>query len=143
AGAIEKPGVLRRIAELQAFAETRKNAKGAGVDRALSVVDFVKHVNRAFHDNDARYYDLPSDEKDIGELLSDRDQLRGFSLPTGESRGSSSGRTFQARGRWPAASERSRNGAGSCCRISESSPPGPSSCSTAPRIRSLANNCRV
>jgi len=78
AGAIEKPGVLRRIAELQAFAETRKNAKGAGVDRALSVVDFVKHVNRAFHDNDARYYDLPSDEKDIGELLSDRDQLRGF-----------------------------------------------------------------
>ncbi|HKE03750.1 MAG TPA: MMPL family transporter, partial [Blastocatellia bacterium] len=34
ARAIEKPGVLRRIAELQAFAETRKNAKGAGVDRA-------------------------------------------------------------------------------------------------------------
>ena len=78
AGTIEKPDVLRRIAELQAFAETRKNVNGAGVDRALSVVDFVKHVNRAFHDNDARYYDLPSDGKDIGELLSDRDQLRGF-----------------------------------------------------------------
>jgi uncharacterized protein len=78
AGAIETPEVLRRIAELQAFAETRKNADGQGVDRALSVVDFVKHVNRAFHDNDARYYDLPSDEGVVGELLSDRERLRQF-----------------------------------------------------------------
>jgi uncharacterized protein len=83
AGAIETPEALRRIAELQAFAETRKNADGQGVDRALSVVDFVKHVNRAFHDNDARYYDLPSGESVIGELLSDREQLRQFLTPDG------------------------------------------------------------
>jgi predicted RND superfamily exporter protein len=83
AGAIETPETLRRIAELQAFAETRRNAGGQGVDRALSVVDFVKHVNRAFHDNDARYYDLPSDEGVVGELLSDRDQLRQFLTPDG------------------------------------------------------------
>jgi len=83
AGAIEKPEVLRRIAELQAFAETRKNASGQGVDRTLAVVDFVKHANRAFHDNDARYYDLPSDENIIGELLSERDQLRAFLTPDG------------------------------------------------------------
>ena len=83
AGAIETPEVLRRIAELQAFAETRKNADGQGVDRALSVVDFVKHVNRAFHDNEARYYDVPSDEGVISELLSDRDQLRKFLTPDG------------------------------------------------------------
>jgi predicted RND superfamily exporter protein len=78
AGAIETPDVLRRIAELQSFAETRKNANGQGIDRALSVVDFVKHVNRAFHDNDARYYDVPSDDGVISELLSDRDRLRQF-----------------------------------------------------------------
>src|SRR5262245_21388857 len=78
AGAIEMPEVLRRIAELQGFAETRKNADGQGVDRTISVVDFVKHVNRAFHDNDARHYDVPTDENVIGELLSDRDQLHEF-----------------------------------------------------------------
>src|SRR5215813_13799490 len=74
-GAIEKPDVLRRIADLQAFAETLKGASGQGVDRTLSVADFVKHVNRAFHDNDPLHYDLPSDEGVLGELLSDRERL--------------------------------------------------------------------
>jgi predicted RND superfamily exporter protein len=83
AGAIKKPEVMRRIAELQSFAESRKSANGQGVDRALSVVDFVKHVNRAFHDNDQRHYDLPSDEGVIDELLSDRDRLRQFLTPDG------------------------------------------------------------
>jgi len=83
AGAIETPEVLGRIAELQSFAETRRNANGQGVDRTLSVVDFVKHVNRAFHDNDPRYYDLPSDEGVLGELLSDRERLRQFLTPDG------------------------------------------------------------
>jgi predicted RND superfamily exporter protein len=83
AGAIEKPETLRRIAELQSFAETRRYANGQGIDRALSVVDFVKHVNRAFHDNDPRHYDLPSDDGVIGELLSDRDKLRQFLTPDG------------------------------------------------------------
>jgi predicted RND superfamily exporter protein len=83
AGVIETPEVLRRIAELQSFAETRRNANGQGVDRTLSVVDFVKHVNRAFHDNDQRYYDLPSDEGVIDELLSDRERLGQFLTPDG------------------------------------------------------------
>jgi predicted RND superfamily exporter protein len=83
AGAIETPEVLRRIAELQSFAESRRNANGQGVDRTLSVVDFVKHVNRAFHDNDPRHYDLPSDEGVLGELISDRDRLRQFLTPDG------------------------------------------------------------
>ncbi len=83
ARSVEKPEVLRRIADLQSFAETRKSADGQGVDRAISVVDFVKHVNRAFHDNDQRHYDLPSDEGVIGELLSDRDRLRQFLTPDG------------------------------------------------------------
>src|SRR5215475_9029862 len=83
AGAIETPEVLRRIAELQSFAESRRNANGQGVDRTLSVVDFVKHINRAFHDNDPRHYDLPSDEGVLGELLSERDRLRQFLTPDG------------------------------------------------------------
>jgi uncharacterized protein len=83
AGAIETPEVLRRIAELQSFAESRRNANGQGVDHTLSVADFVKHVNRAFHDNDPRHYDLPSDEGVLGELLSDRDRLRQFLTPDG------------------------------------------------------------
>jgi predicted RND superfamily exporter protein len=83
AGAIEQPDVLRRIAELQTFAEKQKNAAGQGVDRALSVVDFVRHLNRAFNDNDERHYSIPAEEKIIRELLSDRDQLRSFLSPDG------------------------------------------------------------
>ncbi len=85
AGAIEKPDVLRRIAELQAFAEKQKNANGQGVDRTLSVVDFIRHLNRAFHDNDLQHYSIPSDENVVGELLSDRDQLRSFLTSDGRS----------------------------------------------------------
>ncbi len=83
--AIERPEVLRQIAELQSFAETAKNANGQMVDRTLSVADFVKHINRAFHDNDERHYALPSDENALGEMLSDRDQLRQFLTDDGRS----------------------------------------------------------
>ncbi len=85
AGAIEKPNVLERIAELQAFAEQHKDASGQGIDRALSVVDFIKHLNRAFHDDDLRHYSIPPDEKVVGELLSDRHQLRSFLTSDGQS----------------------------------------------------------
>jgi predicted RND superfamily exporter protein len=83
AGAIERPETLARMAELQNFAERQKNASGQGIDRALSVVDFVRHLNRAFNDNDERHYSIPSDEGVIGELLSDRDHLRSFLTPDG------------------------------------------------------------
>ncbi len=81
-GAIEDAGVLRRIAELQAFAETR-SPQVVGIDRTLSVVDFVKHINRAFHQNDASYYTVPSDNRILQELFSDRDQLKSFLTPDG------------------------------------------------------------
>ena len=76
-GAIESPDLLRRIEALQSFAEGQ-GANGQRIDRALSVTDFVKHINRAFHDNDPRGYMIPSDEKIIRELFRDREQLRGF-----------------------------------------------------------------
>ena len=83
AGAIETPETLERIAELQNFAEKQKNASGQGIDRALSVVDFIRHLNRAFNDNDERHYSIPSDEGVIRELFSDRDHLRSFLTPDG------------------------------------------------------------
>jgi uncharacterized protein len=78
AGALERTDVLRRIEQLQAFAEQQKDASGQGIDRTLSVVDFAKHLNRAFHDNEAQHYALPSDEEVLQELLAHRAQLRGF-----------------------------------------------------------------
>lgn len=77
-GAIEKPEVLERIAQLQAFAEQRKDATGQGIDRTLSVADIIKHLNRAFHGNDPQDYKIPSDEKVLSDLFADRDQLKGF-----------------------------------------------------------------
>lgn len=77
-GAIERADLLDRIDQLQKFAEKQKNEAGFGVDRTLSVVDFLKHINRAFHDNDNSLYAIPRDERVIRDLLSDRDQLKSF-----------------------------------------------------------------
>ncbi len=72
AAALEAPSTLAKVAELQAFAET------ASQGQALSVVDFIKHGNRAFHENKPEFYALPTDAKIIRELMSDREQLRKF-----------------------------------------------------------------
>ena len=82
-GALERNDVLRRIEQLQTFAEQQKDAGGQGIDRTLSIVDFAKHLNRAFHDNSAEHYTLPADEEVLQELLTDRAQLRGFFTPDG------------------------------------------------------------
>lgn len=83
AGAMEQTNVLRRLEQLQTFAEQQQDASGQGIDRTLSIVDFAKHLNRAFHDNDAQHYALPADEEILQELLTDRAQLRGFLTPDG------------------------------------------------------------
>ena len=76
-GALETPQVLARIAELGSL------AAHASQGQALSVVDFIKHGNRAFHNNDANFYALPTDERIVRELLSDREQLRKFITDNG------------------------------------------------------------
>ncbi|MBI1764948.1 MAG: MMPL family transporter [Acidobacteria bacterium] len=83
-GAIEDARVLQRIAELQAFAE-RQTWHGQGIDHSLSIVDFIKHSNRAFNHNDERFYSLPTDNRVIEELLSERDQLKSFLTRDGRS----------------------------------------------------------
>ena len=81
AGMIEDPTVLARIAELQTFAESG----GKGMDHTLSVVDFLKHVNRAFHSNDPQFYTIPDQRAVIQELLSDREQIKNFITDDGHS----------------------------------------------------------
>lgn len=83
-GALEDVQVLQRLEALQRFAESLQQ-QGQHIDRALSVVDFLKHTNRAFHGNDAAAYALPTDNQIIQELLSERDQLKGFLTPDGQS----------------------------------------------------------
>lgn len=78
AGDLESPEVLRRIADLQSFAEQHRNADGKGIDRVLSVVDFIKHLNRAFNRNEVAAGAIPTDKRVISDLLSERDQLKGF-----------------------------------------------------------------
>ncbi len=77
-GAIEKPEVLERISQLQAFAEQQQDPSGQGIDRSLSVADIVKHLNRAFNGNDPQQYKIPTDEKVVSDLFADRDQMKGF-----------------------------------------------------------------
>ena len=79
-GAVETPEALGRIQELQSFAE---HGVG-GIDRTLSIVDFLTHLNRAFHDNDPRYYAVPAREA-IPELLSERGEVRDFITDDGRS----------------------------------------------------------
>jgi len=78
AGEIEKPDVLQRIAELQAFAEKHRNPTGQGIDHTLSVIEFIKHLNRAFNRNDPQSYAIPADARVVSDLLSERDQLKSF-----------------------------------------------------------------
>ncbi len=83
AGAIESSETLRRIAEFQAFAEQQKDQSGQGVDRTLSVADFIKHLNRAFNGNHPQSYVVPHDQAVVRDLLSDRDELKNFMTPDG------------------------------------------------------------
>jgi predicted RND superfamily exporter protein len=73
-GAIENPQTLKRIYDLQRWAETGSR----GMDHTLSVADFIRHFNRAFHDNDPQQYVIPDNQQVIQDLLSERRQLRRF-----------------------------------------------------------------
>ncbi|HYE76070.1 MAG TPA: MMPL family transporter, partial [Blastocatellia bacterium] len=68
----EQPETLTRVAELQSFIEESRTGQ------TLSVVDLIKHANRASHQNSSDFYAIPQDSAIITELLSDREQLRRF-----------------------------------------------------------------
>lgn len=73
-GGVEAAPTLDRIAQLQRWAESGSR----GMDHTLSIVDFLRHLNRAFHGNDPRQYAIPKDQQVISELLSDRKQFSRF-----------------------------------------------------------------
>ncbi len=76
--AIVAPDVLRRMAELQRSIESYRDPDGRGIDRTLSVADFLSHANRAFNGGTNGVTSIPEDRAVVEELLADREQLRSF-----------------------------------------------------------------
>lgn len=73
-GALESPQALERLEQLQRWTET----SNLGIDRTISIVDFVRHLNRAFQGTSSGSDALPRDARVIKDLLSDRRQVSGF-----------------------------------------------------------------
>lgn len=73
-GVLESPAALERIAQFQEWAESGN----IGIDRTISIVEFVRHVNRGFNNNRPEAYSTPKDERVLKDLLSDREQLSPF-----------------------------------------------------------------
>jgi hypothetical protein len=63
--AFKDPALLKRMEELQRFAET----KVKGIDTTMSMADYVKLLNQAFHQNDPAYYRIPDSRKELSQLL--------------------------------------------------------------------------
>ncbi len=78
AGALEDPANLNCIVALQEYLERPVAQGGLAIDRTLSVADFVRHSHRAFNNNRAEFYSIPTDANVLSDLLSERDQLKAF-----------------------------------------------------------------
>jgi len=63
-GAIAEPGVLRSLEGLQ-----RDIEKQYPVGKTVSVVDYVKRVNRVLHDDDPAHQTVPDSRETIGQYL--------------------------------------------------------------------------
>jgi predicted RND superfamily exporter protein len=70
--AFKDPANLRVIEEIQKDA-----SRIEGVDKTISLVDFLKDMNKSFHDEDHRYYTLPESKALTSQylLLYDSDEL--------------------------------------------------------------------
>ncbi|MFN0121261.1 MAG: efflux RND transporter permease subunit [Blastocatellia bacterium] len=73
-GGVETPETLNRIIALQQWME----GSGLRMDHTLAVTDFLRHLNRGFHNGDAGYDTVPDDPAVIREFLSDRQKLSRF-----------------------------------------------------------------
>lgn len=63
-GAFKQPANLKEIEALQDWLESQPEIGGV-----TSLVDYLKVVNRAFHDNDPAYEMIPDTKKMVGQLL--------------------------------------------------------------------------
>jgi predicted RND superfamily exporter protein len=62
--AMKDPAVLRSLQDLQRYLESKSL-----VGKTLSVVDYVKRINRVLHDDDSRYETVPDSQTAIGQYL--------------------------------------------------------------------------
>ena len=63
--AIKEPSVLREIERLQ----NRANEEDWLVRKTYSIVDIVKDLNQAFHENDPAYYRIPDTREEVAQYL--------------------------------------------------------------------------
>lgn len=72
------PGKLALIEAIQTHAETLP-----GVDRTMSVVDFLKDMNESFHNENPDYYRIPESRELVSQylLLYDSDDINDFMTP--------------------------------------------------------------
>lgn len=61
---IKNPQVLLEIEKLSEFLRKQKN-----IDKAISIADFLKDMNRAMHDNDESYYRIPETRELVAQYL--------------------------------------------------------------------------
>ena len=61
----KKPSMLKKVEELQKWAETEVK----GIDTTLSMVDYVKLLNQAFHENDKAFYKIPDSSAGVSQIL--------------------------------------------------------------------------
>ena len=63
-GELENPAFLKKIESLQSFLENL-----ASVGKTTSVVDYLKGINKAFHDNRSSYHILPKSRAEVSQYL--------------------------------------------------------------------------
>lgn len=61
---VKYPELLAQVDRLTQFLREQKN-----IDKATSIVDFLKDMNRAMHDNDQSYYVLPDTKAAVAQYL--------------------------------------------------------------------------
>lgn len=61
---IKEPEVLKEIEKLVNFIRQQNK-----VDKAMSIVDFLKDMNRAMYDNDESYYKIPETKEAVAQYL--------------------------------------------------------------------------
>lgn len=61
---IHRPEVMREIEAFQRYMEQDPKVGGS-----ISIVDFLKAINRTFHNGDPRWFRVPSTDQEIGGLL--------------------------------------------------------------------------
>ena len=63
-GDMEDPSLLKSIEQLQLFLDQQPS-----VGKTTSIADYIKLVNKAFHDNNPAYYLLPESKRQIAQYL--------------------------------------------------------------------------